>query len=80
MSYSRANELIKQELRKERLDPGFYGIHSLRVGGASAAAAALGILDRLFQRQGGWRSKKSRNNYIQKTLESLLKVTKAIQG
>ena len=79
MSYSRANELIKQELQKERLDPGFYGIHSLRAGGASAAAA-LGIPDRLFQRQGGWRSEKSKNNYIQETLESLLKVTKAIEG
>ena len=43
MSYSRANELIKQELQKERVDPGFYGIHSLRAGGAY----------RLFQRQGG---------------------------
>ena len=79
VSYSRANELMKQELQKERLDPGFYGIHSLRAGGASAAAA-LGIPDRLFQRQGGWRSVKSKNNYIQETLESLLKVTKAIQG
>ena len=79
MSYSRANELIKQELQKPRLDPGVYGIHILRAGGASAAAA-LGIPDRLFQRQGGWRSEKSKNNYIQETLESLLKVTKAIQG
>ena len=32
MSYSRADELIKQELQKERLYPGFYGIHSLRAG------------------------------------------------
>lgn len=32
MSYSRANELIKQELRKKRLDPGFYGIYSLGAG------------------------------------------------
>ena len=80
MSYSRANELIKQELRKERLDPGFYGIHSLRAGGASAAAAALRIPDRLFQHQGGWRGEGSNNNYVQQSLESLLKVTKAIQG
>ena len=79
MSYSRASELIKQELQRERLDPGVYGIQSLRAGGASTAAA-LGVLDRLFQRQGGWRSEKSKNNYIQETLESLLKVTKAIQG
>jgi len=66
-------------MQKERLDPGLYGIHSLRAGGASAAAA-LGIPDRLFQWQGGWRSEKSKNNYIQESLESLLKVTKAIQG
>ena len=52
LSYSRANELIKQELQKARLDPGFYGIHSLRAGGASAGAP-LGIPDRLFQQQGG---------------------------
>ena len=60
MSYSRANELIKRELQKEGLEPGLYGIHSLRAGGASAAAAR-GVPDRLFQRQGGWRSEKSRN-------------------
>ena len=79
MSYSRANELIRQELQKERLDPSFYGIHSLRAGRASAAAA-LGIPDTLFQWQGGWHSEKSKHNYIQESLESLLKVTKAIQG
>ena len=38
-SYKWANELIEQELPKERLDDGFYGIHSLRAGGTSAAAA-----------------------------------------
>lgn len=79
MSYSRAQELIKQELQKEGLNPSLYGIHSLRAGGASAAAA-LGIPDRLVQRQGGWRSEQSRNNYIQESLESLLTVTKTIHG
>ena len=79
MSYSRANELIKRELQKEGLEPGLYGIHSLRAGGASAAAAR-GVPDRLFQRQGGWRSEKSRNNYVQESLESLLTVSKTIQG
>ena len=53
MSYSRANELIKPELQTEELDSQLYGVHSLRAGGASAAAAAaLGVTDRLFQRQG----------------------------
>ena len=47
MSYSRASEL-----QKEELDPKLYGVHSLRAGGASAAAA-LGVPDRLFQKQRG---------------------------
>ena len=39
MSYSRASELVKQERLREGLEPSLYGIHCLRVGGASAAAA-----------------------------------------
>ena len=77
MSYSRAKELIKKELGKEGLDPTKFGIHSLRSGGASAAAA-LGVPDRLFQRHGGWRSGKARNNYIKESLDSLLLVTQSI--
>ena len=77
MSYSRANELIKKELLKEGFDPAKFGIHSLRSGGASAAAA-LGVPDRLFQRHGGWRSEKARNNYVKESLSSLLLVSKSI--
>ena len=77
MSYSRAKELIKKELEKEGLDPTKFEIHSLRSGGASAAAA-LGVPDRLFQRHGGWRSEKARNNYVKESLKSLLLVTKSI--
>ena len=77
MSYSRASELIKRELQKEELDPKLYGVHSLRAGGASAA---LGVPDRLFQRQGEWRSERSQNNYIQESMESLLTVTNTIQA
>ena len=77
MSYSRARELIKRELQKEELDPKLYGVHSLRAGGASAA---LGVPDRLFQRQGEWRSERSQNNYIQESMESLLTVTNTIQA
>ena len=76
---STANEVIKRELQKEELDTKLYGVHSLRAGGASAAAA-LGVPDRLFQRQGGWRSERSKNNYIQESMESLLTVTKTIQA
>ena len=77
MSYNRAKELVKKELCKEGLNPSKFGLHSLRSGGASAAAA-LGVPDRIFQRHGGWRSEKAQNNYIKETLDSLVLVTKSI--
>lgn len=78
MSYSRVSELFKKELVKEGLDAKDYGLHSLRSGGATTAAA-LNIPDRLLQRQGGWRSAKAKNNYILESKNSLLRVTKAMQ-
>ena len=78
MSYSRAAELIKAELQKEGLDPALYGLHSLQAGGATTAAA-LGLPERLFQRQGGWRSDRARNNFSEESLDSLLLVTRTLE-
>ena len=77
MSYGRANELLKKELLSGGLGPEKFGIHSLRVGGASTAAV-VGPPDRLFQRHGGWRSEKAWNNYIEESLNSLLLVSKSV--
>ena len=38
LSYSRARELFIQKFRAIGLDTNLYGLHSLRIGGASAAA------------------------------------------
>ena len=73
MSYSCAKELLRKELKRKGLDSSLFGIHSLRSGGASAAAA-LRVPDRLFQRHRGWRSKKARN-YDEESLNSLLHVS-----
>ena len=48
----------------------------MRSGGASLAAA-LGIPDRLIVRQGGWRSEKSKHNYIRETKNALLQVSRS---
>ena len=72
ISYSRARELLRKELKREGLDLSLFGIHSLRSGGVLAAAAALGVPDELFQRHGGWGSGKARNSYIEESLNSLL--------
>ena len=52
LSYSRALELFKKQLKSIHLDPSLYGLHSLRSGGASLAAS-IGIPDRLIMRHGG---------------------------
>lgn len=62
MSYSRAGELVKKELKNEGLDPTLYSLHSLRSGDASSAAA-LEIPDRLFQRQGDGEAPRQKQLY-----------------
>ena len=55
MTYSRARELFSKQLKGIELNPSLYGLHSLRSGGTTEAAA-WGIPERLIQRHGGWRS------------------------
>ena len=76
LSYTRALELTRRQLRAIGLKPGEYGLHSMRAGGASLAAA-LGTPDRLIMRQSGWRSEKSKNNYICETKDALLQVSRS---
>ena len=49
------------------LDSTKLGVHSLRSGGATAAAAA-GITDRLFKKHGRWRSEKAKDGYVREGL------------
>ena len=79
MSYSRAKELLHQALVRIGVDPRGYGTHSLRSGGATAAANA-GITERLLQRHGGWRSVSSKDKYVLDSKEAMLSVSKAIIG
>ena len=51
-----------------------YGHHSLRAGGASAAANARAA-DRLFKRHGRWKSDKAKDGYIKDSDHSLLSVS-----
>ena len=50
-------------------------MHSLRAGGATAAAN-LGVNDRLFKKHGRWKSEKVKNGYIHENIETKLIVTK----
>ncbi len=78
LSYSRARELVRGQLAQIGLNPDKYGLHSLRSGGASEAAAT-GVPDRQLMRHGGWRSESSKNRYIKETSNSLLSVSRALK-
>ena len=69
LSYSRASELVRKQLKAIGLHPKQYGLHSLRSAGASAAAAAA-IPNRLLMHHGGWRSESAKSMYIHETEEN----------
>ena len=52
----------------------FLDMHSLRAGGATAAAGS-GVPDRLFKRHGRWRSETAKDGYVKDSVEGRLKVT-----
>ena len=51
-----------------------FGLHSLRSGGATAAANN-GISDRLFKRHGRWRLEKVKDSYVKDNIDALISVT-----
>ena len=53
------------------------GTHSLRSGGATAAANA-GVPDLLFKRHGRWTSVSAEDGYVQDSLSSSLSVSKVL--
>ena len=77
ISYTSVREYLLKELRKMGLDAKQFGLHSLRSGGATAAAN-LGVEDRLFQKHGRWKSEKVKNNYVHEDLKSILSVSKTL--
>ena len=72
LSYSRWRELLCNKLRQLGFPPNSFGLHSLRAGGATAAANA-GVHDRLFKRHGQWKSEGAKDGYIEDSLVSDLR-------
>ena len=78
LSYTRMRELFLTKLRELGFDASKFGLHSLRAGGATAAANA-GVPDRLFKRHGRWRSESAKDGYVKDSREALLSVTKSLR-
>ena len=74
MSYGRCREVFKDALEQIGVDSKHFGFHSLRAGGASAAAA-VGVPDRLFKRHGRWASDTSKDRYVKETLQNKMLVS-----
>ena len=77
MSYTRTRELVLGALSDIGLDKSQFGVHSLRAGGATAAASA-GIPDRAFKKHGRWKSERAKDGYVKDTESYRLSVTRDI--
>ena len=73
LSYTRSREIVLKALSEIGLKREKFGLHSLRVCGATAAANA-GIKDRLFKKHGRWRSEIAKDGYVKNNLKELLSV------
>ena len=61
--YSHLHELLLDRLRVLGYPAEQLGIHSLRVGGATATAGS-GVPNRLLKRHGRWRSETAKDGYV----------------
>ena len=77
LSYSRLRELLLDKIAKLGFDPALFGMHSLRAGGATAAANC-GVQDRLFKRHGRWKSESAKDGYVKDSLKRRLEVSKSL--
>ena len=77
ISYTRLRELLLEKIKQLGMDPKAFGMHSVRAGGATAAARA-GVADRLFKRHGRWRSESAKDGYVKDALVTRLSVTKQL--
>ena len=77
LSYTRMRELLLAKLSSLGFNAKSFGVHSLRSGGATAAANA-GVPDRLFKRHGRWRSESAKDGYVKDSVSSLLSVSRRL--
>ena len=79
ISYTTFREQLKLDLSRILPNVSQFSTHSLRAGGATAAANA-GVSDRIIQRHGRWKSSSSKNMYIKDDISKQLEISKIIQG
>ena len=71
IGYTTASEHVLHPLKKMRLDPKTFVLHSLRAE-RDTASANLGVNDKQFRKYGRWKSEKENNNYVHEGLKRKL--------
>ena len=77
ISYTCLRKLYKKKVGDLGLPPSNFGLHSLRAGGATAAANAK-VPDRLFKRHGHWKSENAKDGYVKDHVQSRLEVSRSL--
>ena len=77
ISYSCIHRLFKKKVADLGFPAQEFGLHSLRSGGATAAANAK-VPDQIFKRHGRWRSENAKDGYVKDDLESRLEVNRRL--
>lgn len=77
LSYTRCREVVISRLREVCPVQLNIGLHSLRAGGASAAARA-GVNDRCWKRHGRWKSETAKDGYVEDSVQHRLSVSQSL--
>jgi hypothetical protein len=77
ISYSRVRDIFRETISIFVKDCTRYGTHSLKKGGATASSAA-GVPGELLDKHAGWKSAKSKESYVESSVQDTLKVARAI--
>lgn len=77
LSYTRLQELLLKKLDELGYDRTQFSPHSMRAGGATAAANAE-VKDRLFKRHGRWKSEAAKDGYVEDSLKRRLQVSQSL--
>ena len=73
LSYTRTREIFLEAIQSKGEDKSRFGLHSLRSGGASAAANSEKITDgKLLAKHGRWKSEASVDGYVHLSVETIL--------
>jgi hypothetical protein len=77
LSYTTARETLLSALDTLGLQKKMFDLHSLRSAAATAEAAA-GVEDRLFTKNGRWKTDRAKDGYAKENIVERLSVTKQL--